>query len=143
MLYLQDVCKTGPRVVCLTLSQSICHIKMKVTAKCFTQKHIRRTESDLSPHYSFVLSVKQGSCKYCFQSFRHDSTRKLSPIKTDCETNALTTTPLRFLVNKRTPNKNSVLYATMNNSFDLNIPRNNKVRGIWKHLVFQRDVICR
>ena len=45
-----------------------------------------------------MLSAKQGSCEYhFFKVFWYDSTREMNPRSTDCDADALTTTPSRRL----------------------------------------------
>ena len=74
----------------------------------------RTQQTDLpacSPHCSFVLCAKQGSCEYhFFKSFGMTRLGKMNPRFTDCEADAPTTTPSRW---RRHPNHYVITKGTV------------------------------
>ena len=73
ILGLHVFCQTGPpqRVDCLA-PPHVCHMTMKASRyEGIPLRLCPRTQASLpaySPHYSYVLSAKQGSCEYHFLS---------------------------------------------------------------------------
>ena len=82
----------------------VCHIKVGRPDKCLAQGHNKRTCRLVLHNLLLMPSAKQGSCGcHFFKVFWYYSTRGMNPRSTDCEADALTTTPSRrFSIKKRT-----------------------------------------
>ena len=99
MLGLHVFRQTGPlRGLDCLAPPPVCHMKMEASRYVPCSKAQQASFTACSPHYLYVLSVKQGSCEYHFLVLWYDSTWGTNPRSTDCEADALTTTPSRLLM---------------------------------------------